>query len=329
MITIKTMTAQATMQDLGRVGLRGDGIGLGGAMDVWALQAGNASVGNALGNAAIEVPLGGITLAFDKETRICLTGAVYQADLDGVPVYHMTVTVVKQGQVLTLHRAVYGMYGYVCVAGLEPKRVFGSAGTASFSKVGRLSVGSTLKIATLPSGVSVAKKVPTFYEKGGSQKENYELGDCLAMNKIDTTFIRIAPSSEYKAFTDKAIWAMAQNVWQLSPTSDRMGYRFNRVDNNAPILDLTTPMQMNSHGVGKAMIQVPPQGTPIVLMADSQTTGGYPKIATVIDADVGRLAQVRFGGQVRFVWTDWERAIAAYERRVAYLLTIKNTFRRA
>lgn len=328
MITVQAMTAAATLQDLGRVGLRSDGIGVGGAMDVWALQIGNASVGNALGNVAIEVPLEGITLAFAKETNICLTGAVYQADLDGKPVYHMTPITVKQGQILTLHRAVYGMYGYVCVAGLMASQVLGSAGTASFGEVGRLSSGSTLqvvsKVSAKPNDTLVDKiaKVPTFYESCSNQEGIYDVSDCLAMTKSDITYIRIAPNSEYEAFTDKAICAMTQNVWRLSPSSNRMGYRFERMDKNTPILELITQKQMNSHGVGKGMIQVPPQGIPIVLMADSQTTGGYPKIATVINADIGRLSQVRFGGQVRFIWTDWREAIAAYERRTAYIATL-------
>lgn len=311
MITIKAMTAPATVQDLGRQGLRSEGIGAGGAMDVWALQVGNASVGNALGNAAIEVPLGGLTLAFAKATYICLTGAVYQADLDGAPVYHMTVTAVKQGQVLTLHRAVFGMYGYVCVAGLVAERVLGSASTAAFGKVGQLSVGSVLQMATKATKLP-QKKLPTFY---GSSDET---GDPLAMTAKDITHIRIAPNSEYEEFSDKAIWAMTHNLWRLSPSSNRMGYRFDK-DDHAPTLDLKAPKQMNSHGVDKGVIQVPPNGLPIVLMADAQTTGGYPKIATVIDADIGRLAQVRLGGQVRFVWIDWQTAINAYKKRTAYV----------
>ena len=104
-----------------------------------------------------------------------------------------------------------------------------------------------------------------------------------------TNTIRVIKSSEYDCFTASAQTAFVSQSWQLQTSSNRMGYRLA----GELSLELTEPKEMSSHGVDMGMIQVPPQGQPIVLMADGQTTGGYPKIATVIDADIGLMAQIR------------------------------------
>ena len=99
-----------------------------------------------------------------------------------------------------------------------------------------------------------------------------------------------------------------------------MGYRLE----GEQTLALTEPLQMNSHGVDIGMIQVPPQGHPIVLMADAQTTGGYPKIASIIQADIGKFAQLRFGQSCQFQWVTLDEAISGKKARERHIQRVKN-----
>lgn len=130
MIHVSAVQAPAHIQDTGRYGHRRYGIGHAGAMDTVALAAGNILLGNDEGTAAIEIALGGIMLVFERDMPFCLTGAVYQAELDGEPVHSYWRYTARKGQTLKLVRAVQGMYGYVCVAGgFDVPEVMGSRST--------------------------------------------------------------------------------------------------------------------------------------------------------------------------------------------------------
>ena len=117
MIHVIDVQSRATIQDLGRFGLRRFGISHCGAMDKLALRAGNILLGNAEGAPAIEVPLSGITLQFHQDMNFCVTGAFYEMTLDDKPVFAYWRYQARAGQVLKMVRAKIGMYGYLCVEG--------------------------------------------------------------------------------------------------------------------------------------------------------------------------------------------------------------------
>ncbi|MBS6727265.1 MAG: 5-oxoprolinase/urea amidolyase family protein, partial [Haemophilus parainfluenzae] len=117
MIHVIDVQSRATIQDLGRFGLRRFGISHCGAMDKLALRAGNILLGNAEGSPAIEVPLGGITLQFQQDMNFCVTGAFYEMTLDDKPIFAYWRYQARAGQVLKMVRAKIGMYGYLCVQG--------------------------------------------------------------------------------------------------------------------------------------------------------------------------------------------------------------------
>lgn len=187
MIHVSAVQAPAHIQDTGRYGHRRYGIGHAGAMDTVALAAGNILLGNDEGTAAIEIALGGIMLVFERDTPFCLTGAVYQAELDGEPVYSYWRYTARKGQTLKMVRAVQGMYGYVCVAGgFDVPEVMGSRST------------------DLKAGF------------GGHQGRMLQKGDCLPIGKGAqelskvgiapipfTDTVHLVPSSEYAAFSEK------------------------------------------------------------------------------------------------------------------------------
>ncbi|HGG8242837.1 TPA: biotin-dependent carboxyltransferase family protein [Neisseria meningitidis] len=302
MIHVSAVQAPAHIQDTGRYGHRRYGIGHAGAMDTVALAAGNILLGNDEGTAAIEIALGGIMLVFERDTPFCLTGAVYQAELDGEPVYSYWRYTARKGQTLKMVRAVQGMYGYVCVAGgFDVPEVMGSRST------------------DLKAGF------------GGHQGRMLQKGDCLPIGKGAqelskvgiapipfTDTVHLIPSSEYAAFSEKGRLNLERETWTLQSDSNRMGYRF-----DGQPLTLSQPLEMLSHAVQAGTVQVPPGGKPIILLADAQTTGGYPKIATVAAADLGRLAQVRFGSKVKFKIIGLKEATALRRKNQVYLNQIR------
>ncbi|MBF0785136.1 biotin-dependent carboxyltransferase family protein [Muribacter muris] len=303
MIYIEQMQGFAHIQDLGRFGLRRFGIGHAGAMDSLALQAGNLLLDNPDNAPAIELTLAGMTLTFDCSTPFCITGAIIEAELDGMPVLPYWRYTAKARQRLTLKRFISGNYAYLCVAGgFNVPLVLGSAST-------------DLKA-----------------EFGGYHGRLLKSGDHLATGRRDTTLSQLGvepiaftnkiyatQSSEFDAFNPQSQQAFFSQGWQLQANSNRMGYRFSGLQP----LALNAPLEMLSYAAPAGTVQVPPDGQPIILMADAQTTGGYPKIACVIQADLGRLAQNPFGSNVYFECVSREQALSLYQANQDYLNRIR------
>jgi allophanate hydrolase subunit 2 len=133
------------------------------------------------------------------------------------------------------------------------------------------------------------------------------------------TALRVLPAAEYSYF-DKASRETFWNVnWKITPQSSRAGYRL-----DGPTLDLAEPIEMRSHGIVPGVIQVPSGGVPIIQLADSQTAGGYPKIGTIIEADLWRLGQAKLGASLRFVETTYLEALEAADSVHAYLDKVRN-----
>lgn len=302
MIYIEKVQGFAHIQDLGRYGYRHLGVNHGGAMDTLALQAGNLLLENANNAPALEITAGGLTLTFDCNTPFCFTGALVEAELDGIPVFSYFRYTAKARQTLTLKRIATGNYAYLCVAGgfLVPQ-VLGSASTDLKAQFGGFH-GRMVKAGdNLPTGLRDTKL------------------SMIAIEPIDfTTRIRATASSEYEAFTADSRERFWHQGWKLQANSNRMGYRFAE-----KALKLTTSLEMLSYAAPSGTVQVPPDGQPIVLLADAQTTGGYPKIACIIQADLGRLAQNPFGSAVQFEQVSREQAVEIYQRDQDYLDSIR------
>ncbi|MDO4226264.1 biotin-dependent carboxyltransferase family protein [Neisseria sp.] len=302
MMYVADIQAMAHIQDLGRYGLRRYGIGHAGAMDTLSLRAGNLLLGNPEGAAAVEIALGGMSVSFAHDTPFCITGAVYEAQLDGEPVYSYWRYTARRGQTLKLIRAVQGMYGYLCVyGGFNVPAVLGSRSTDLRAGFGGFEGRCLRKGDEIP------------LKHRGFEAKHVGIAPPTPSHRIHAL-----PSSEYGAFTRRAHSVLWQNAWTLQSDSNRMGYRF-----DGETLELETPLEMLSHAVQFGTVQVPPGGKPIILMADTQTTGGYPKIACVAAADLGRLAQIRFGGKIFFKMITPQEAAQLQHRNQAYLNQIK------
>jgi biotin-dependent carboxylase-like uncharacterized protein len=134
----------------------------------------------------------------------------------------------------------------------------------------------------------------------------------------DATTVRVLRAGEYERFTPDSRDSFWRAAWRITPESNRAGYRL-----AGPILALESRIEMRSHGIVPGVIQVPPGGAPIVQMSDAQTAGGYPKIATVIEADLWRLGQARLGSALRFIETTYADALAALDEIQAYLEAVR------
>lgn len=312
-----------SVQDLGRNGFRHLGICQAGAMDRSALAISNKLVGNAIDAAALEITLGPCVLRFTADTRIALGGADFATMLDDRRLWPWWSIPVRAGQTLTLDAARHGMRTYVAVAGgIDAAIQLGSRATDMSAGFGghrgrALLEGDRLTTAALDPTTSVIRSAPPF----GVRAPNWYSVDSESRGAQPMP-IRVVPAAEYAHFTVASQHALWNSPWILTPQSNRMGFRL-----SGPELKIKKCADMLSHGVLPGVIQVPPAGQPIILMADSQTTGGYPKIGVVIAADLAKLAQLRFNRALQFVECDIEQARQELNHEAMYLEQIDSAMR--
>lgn len=302
MIEILSTGLSNTVQDAGRPGYFDAGVSLCGVMDRPAFAAANALLGSDPNAAGIELALFPFRLRFHADTRFALTGAAGPAALDGEALPPWWSREAKAGQVLRLEPRVNGARAYLAFAGgIDVVPVLGSRATDAKGGFGGLE-GRGLnrgdRLALLPAPAAKNRKAPA-HALGAVPSW---LGEGEPWRAV-----RVLPAAEYGAFTPEARDTFFGTDWLVSADANRMGYRL-----EGPKLALTAPLELFSHGLMPGTVQVPASGLPIVQMADANTCGGYPKIATVIEADLWKLAQAPVGAKIRFVETDRDAALAAW-----------------
>lgn len=321
----------ATVQDLGRSGLQHLAIVPGGAMDPVSHRLANALVGNFRDLATLEIALAGPELAFERDALIALHGARFEPLLDGAPMPVSRPVLARAGTRLRIGRAAEGAFAYLAVAGgLDVPIVLGGRSTflpGSFGGLdGRVvSAGSVIPLTEDVASISLARfermarsgraeDVP-----GTSARSVRWFAPMLTLATTDPMVVRVVDGVHADLFDEASRAALVAERWRVAPDSNRMGYRL-----LGPRLALRAPRDIVSQAVCLGTVQVPGGGQPIVLMADHQTTGGYPRIAEVISADLPRFAQARPGSAiVRFERVSLAEADAARSdlaRRVDELL---------
>lgn len=318
MIEVLSNSALATIQDGGRHGYYRDGVSRSGAMDGVAVAVGNALLGNDRDAAGIEIPMLPFSVRFDTGLDIALTGADCAARLDGIALQPDWAIRVHAGQVLKLSAPKNGCRAYLCVGGgVDVPTVLGSRSTQLREGFGghegrMLQKGDRLAArrteSALPEGGMGAVPVATLLP---------ELGQGANVT------VRVLPAAEYELFRPEAHDALWSGDWAVTPQSNRAGYRL-----AGPQLQLIVPIELRSHGVVPGVIQVPPGGQPIIQLADAATMGGYPKIGTVIEADLWRLAQARPGEKLNFHQVSYDDALAARQELDRCLASIEAMARR-
>ena len=292
-----------TVQDLGRNGYRQQGVSQSGALDAPALRIANLLVGNDENAAGLEITLGQFSAEPHREGWIALTGAGCHAQLDGKDLWTGWNYPVKPGQILTMKMPTRGMRSYLAISGgIDVPQVMGSRSTDLKARFGGFQGRQLQDGDQLPTGDSYQQP-----------KHSGGIKQLLFGNRI-----RALPGPEYQEFSAQSREEFWRASWQLSPQSNRMGYRL-----HGHVLKRETDREMLSHGLLPGVVQVPHGGQPIVLMADAQTTGGYPRIACVIEADLYNLAQIRLGEPVHFVKCTPEEAQKALREQSLFIEQVK------
>lgn len=278
----------ATVQDLGRFGGQRFGIGPAGAMDAYALRAANLLVANPAESAVLEVGLADLTLTALDSCVVAVAGTGYELRLQGRVMPLWTAVVARAGWTIELRRVPGGGWSYLGVAGgVQTPPVLGSRATHVRARLGGYE-GRALQ----PGDV-----VPTrLMMNGGSGVAGRHIPAAQrpAYSSAPTVEVVLGPQAE--AFADDGVQTFLSAEYRVSAVSDRMGYRL-----EGPAIAHCGSADVISDGLAAGSVQVPAGGQPMVMMSERPTTGGYPKIATVISADLPLLAQAPWGqGRVRF-----------------------------
>ncbi|MGY3088155.1 antagonist of KipI [Hymenobacter sp. UYAg731] len=289
-----------TVQDLGRHGYQQDGIIVSGAMDALALRVGNLLVGNAENAAGLEITLLGPRILFETDHLIALTGAHLSPTLNGQPVGRNRAVWVAAGAELVFGPAVAGCRAYLAVAGgVAVPLVLGSRSTylrAGFGGLeGRaLRAGDELPVGA-PSATGAAIRAMLFNSQQTWAQARFTPGSDLCPAPRPEPIIRAVRGPEYAQFSAESQQTFWHEPFTIGTEADRMGYRL-----QGPGLERLEETELLSSAVTFGTVQVPAGGQPIALLADHQTTGGYPRIAQVISADFSALAQAQPGQRLRF-----------------------------
>jgi biotin-dependent carboxylase-like uncharacterized protein len=284
----------STIQDRGRHGLQHVGLCPGGAMDPVALALANALVGNARDEAALEITVIGPEIEFEEDSLVAVCGAEFKGSFP-----HNRPVLAPAGSRYNVGRAVRGARAYLAVAGgfaVEP--VLGSRSTFLPGRFGGLQ-GRALRHGDVlllrdPASSEIFKKLKS--KKDGSVRWS---APPLTLPDREPVLLHVLEGQHFGSFEPAAQRAFFEAVWRISPDSNRMGFRL-----EGPVLARAESDEVLSGPTCLGTVQVPANGVPIVLMADHQTTGGYPRIAEIASADVPRLAQLAPGGTVHFARCD-------------------------
>jgi biotin-dependent carboxylase-like uncharacterized protein len=298
-LIITAIGPASSVQDRGRFGAQRYGLTPSGAMDRLGLAAANCLAGNPLFAPAIEIgPYGAALTAHGAAVRVALAGAPRSTDIAGRAVPWCTSVTIADGETLKLGMARGGAFSYLAVeGGIKGEPVFGSLAVTARSGLGSpfprpLQAGDELEVAT--ASIAAERRIDLPAPATGA--------------------IRVVLGPQNDEFGDEALNLFLGSEWKITATSDRMGYRL-----EGPMIRHLHGHNIVSDGTVNGSIQVPGSGQPIVLMSDRGTSGGYPKIATLISADFGRFAQVPAGSAFRFKAVGIEEA-QAEARKFADLL---------
>jgi len=302
-----------TVQDRGRFGLQHLGIVPCGAMDVTAHALANALVGNEHGAATLEITVLGPELEFERAALIAVCGAEFDARADGRALPPNRPVLLEAGTRLAARRALRGARAYLAVAGgLVLEEVLGSRSTYVPARFGGLE-GRALRAGdTVPLAEDAAKLAAERYAKlarGATTRDGLRTvrwsAPSLTLPDREPIIVHAMEGRHFASFQASSQRVFFDAVWRVSPDSNRMGYRL-----AGPTLTLAEAGEILSEPTCLGTVQVPADGVPIALMADHQTTGGYPKVAEVALADVPRLAQLAPGGTLRFARATLDDALA-------------------
>tara|TARA_B110000263_G_scaffold78104_1_gene68098 strand:- start:1380 stop:2306 length:927 start_codon:yes stop_codon:yes gene_type:complete len=296
---------QSTIQDLGRYNYSHFGISASGAADPLSLKIGNLIVGNKESASAIEMTIIGGEFQFDSECYIAISGCEFEASLDNNYITNQKAIDVKKGQILSFGQAKTGARAYLCIqGGIDVDNYLSSKSTHILSGIGGYLGQPISKGDILSFGINKNSIKPIIFRQ------------LLDMN---TSKIRIISGLQSNFFDDKAWSSFISNPFTVSNSSNRMGIR---LDGNKILSNIES--EIITEGVPLGAIQVPGSGDPIISFVEHQTTGGYPKIANVIIADIHKVGQLKPGDKFQFNLVSKEEAEELRLEQMSFIKNLKN-----
>lgn len=292
-----------SVQDLGRYGHQASGVPVAGPMDTFSHRLANQLAGNDTDAATLEITLLGPELIVDANTTMAIAGAPFEVTCDDRTVPLNASFGVQRGQRLKFGRIVQGARAYLAVAGgIQTEPVLGSRATHLVSRMG----GFNGRALTAGDRVPIASE---------SRVRPPRKSAGLTLPTKHRAMLRVMAGPQAHWFQADALKTISGVSFRISPQSNRMGYRL-----QGPPLVRTHEGELISEPLGIGAIQVPSAGEPILLMADRQTAGGYPKIGYVISADLPLAGQLAPGDFVEFHLCTPQEAVAALISRERQLL---------
>ena len=300
-----------TVQDLGRRGFQRYGIPVCGAVDPVSLRIANILVGNPEGHAGLEITAFGPTVRLESDCVIAVTGADFEPTIDGEPLPQWESVLAPAGSTLRFASPTNGLRAYLAAAGgIDVPPVLDSRSTDLKGAFGgfdgrALRAGDVVPIGHAPQlEVWSPKRLPMGISPEPTRGQSFR--------------IRVVLGPQERSFTEAGIGVMLTSEYSVTTDTDRMGCRLD----GQPI-EHVSGADIVSDGTALGSVQIPGTGTPIVLLSDRGTTGGYTKIATVIGPDIGLLAQAAPGAKVRFVAVSLEEAHDIYSEQEEMIREIK------
>lgn len=297
-LTVRQAGPQMSVQDFGRPGYRASGMTRGGAADPLALHEGAILLGQDPALAAIEMVGAGGTFEADTDLRIALTGAPMKATLDGAPLTWNASHLLPAGSKLVIGGAKAGTYGYLHLGGgIDLPVQMGARSTHFGAGLGAaLQSGDTLPIGA-DQGAGTGAALPRD-------------------DRFDGGRLRVVSSIQTDRFDDATMTRFIQTTFARDARANRRGVR---MDQPGEGFFATDQLSILSEVITVGDIQITGDGAPFVLMCECQTTGGYPRIGTVIPADLPRVAQAPTGAAIQFEFIPLDDAITIEQRAAADL----------
>ena len=292
-----------TVQDLGRYGHQASGVPVAGPMDTFSHRVANQLLGNNPDAATLEMTLIGPEIVAEAATTVAIAGAQFEVTCDDRPVQVGSSFAIARGQRIRFGRIIQGARAYLAVAGgIQTPPVLGSRATHLVSHVGGFNGRSLMAGDRVPI---IDEPLPRPLRKSAG----------LVLPSKGRALLRVIAGPQADWFDADALKTMDGVSFRISPQSNRMGYRL-----QGPPLVRSNDRELISEPLGIGAIQVPSAGEPILLMADRQTAGGYPKIGYVISADLPLAGQLAPGDFIEFNLCTQQEAVAALIARERQLL---------
>ncbi len=304
-VHVKSPGLLSTVQDLGRYHYAHVGISIAGAADRIACRIANLILGNDQNAPVLEMTLTGATLEFDERALIVLTGAACVASIGSTSVISALPMEVAPGDVLSCGRIERGCRTYMAVrGGFAVPNVMGSASTHLAGHIGGI-LGRSLRTGDI---LHLGKE---------SNRPIRPVDAAMVDSLYFPAPVRITRGPQHEWFDKQGLATFLTGRYSVSEHSNRAGLRL-----EGPAVTRERQSQLLTEGTSLGAIQIPEDGRPIILYVDQQTTGGYPKLANVIAADLHRIAQLRPRQEVSFQEVSISEATSCLREQEVYLASI-------